>query len=82
MKIYGAVDQFGSYDKKMVKIKERIFQKVKINIDKAQQKDKQYYDIKHSNSMVCFAKSRYVSVWRLLYLLLKRFPEISYEKQS
>ena len=46
-----------SYAEKMSKFKEKMFQKVKKNIDEAQKKDKHYYDKKHSNPMVCFAKS-------------------------
>lgn len=59
-----------SYAEKMSKVKEKMFQKVKKNIDEAQKKDKHYYDKKHSNPMVCFAKSI------ILYLYLNYYSTI------
>ena len=48
----------------MHKIKGAITQKVKMNIKKAQEKDKFYYDKKHCNLKVCTA---YYTVTYLLY---------------
>jgi len=49
------IDQFDHYAKEMQKIKCEITRKVEKNIKKAQEKDKFYYDKKHSNMKVCTA---------------------------
>ena len=37
----------------MSRLKAKIFEKAKANIDDAQKKDKEYYDMKHSDPRVC-----------------------------
>ena len=39
--------------KMMSKLNEKMFEKAKANIDKAQKNDKEYYDMKHSDPKVC-----------------------------
>jgi len=37
----------------MSRLKKKMFEKAKENIDEAQRKDKKYYDLKHSHPKVC-----------------------------
>ena len=52
----------------MTRLKDKIYEKAKVNIDEAQKKDKQYYDRKHADPKVLYV---------FIYILDPSFDDLS-----